>query len=96
MRSLLFTIVVAAGMSFFFACNPQPEASSLLEEAGHLVERHPDSAMLLIDSIFYPEKSFNHAYYMRFLVTQVQAKYKTYRPIHEDTLIFRARDFFSA
>ena len=95
MRSLLFTIVVAAGLSVLSACNPQPEASSLLEEAEHLVEKHPDSAMLLIDSIFYPEKSLNHEYYMRFLVTQVQAKYKTYRPIHEDTLIFRARDYFS-
>jgi tetratricopeptide (TPR) repeat protein len=96
MRSLLFTIVVTAGLSILSACNPQPEASSLLEEAEHLVERHPDSAMLLIDSIFYPEKSLNHECYMRFLVTQVQAKYKTYRPIHEDTLIFRARDYFSA
>ena len=96
MRSLLCATVVAAGLSILSACNPQPEASGLLEEAGQLVERHPDSAMLLIDSIFYPEKSLNHEYYMRFLVTQVQAKYKTYRPIHEDTLIFRARDYFSA
>ena len=32
---------------------------------------------------------------MRFLVTQVQAKYKTYRPVSEDTLIFKARDYFS-
>ena len=32
---------------------------------------------------------------MRFLVTKVQAKYKTYRYIHDDTLIFKARDYFS-
>ena len=95
-RRLLCTIVVAAGLSALSACNPQPEASSLREEAEHLVEKHPDSAMLLIDSIFYPEKSLNHEYYMRFLVMQVQEKYKTYRPIHEDTLIFHARDYFSA
>jgi hypothetical protein len=78
MRSLLCATVVAAGLSILSACNPQPEASGLLEEAGQLVERHPDSAILLIDSIFYPEKSLNHEYYMRFLVTQVQEKYKVF------------------
>jgi len=52
--------------------------------------------MLLIDSIFYPEKSLRYEHYMHFLVTQVQAKYKTRRSIHEDTLIFLARDHFSA
>lgn len=31
---------------------------------------------------------------MEFLVTQVQAKHKTYRPISTDTLIFEARDYF--
>ena len=64
--------------SFSLPSCPQPEASSLLEEAGQLVEKHPDSAMLLIDFIFYPEKSLNHEYYMRFLVTQVQEKYKVF------------------
>ncbi|SEA05527.1 Tetratricopeptide repeat-containing protein [Porphyromonadaceae bacterium KH3R12] len=81
---------------FFGACNPQPEAPKLLVEAERLVESNPDSAMLLIDSIFYPEKSLRYEHYMHFLVTQVQAKYKTRRSIHEDTLIFLARDHFSA
>ena len=96
MRSLVYTIVVAVGLSVLSACKPQPEAPRLLAEAQRLVESNPDSAMLLIDSLFYPEKSLRRALYMHFLVTQVQAKYKTRRPIREDTLIFRARDYFSA
>ena len=82
---------VLSGIS---ACNPQPEANSLLTHAQKVIEDHPDSAMQLIDSIFYPEKSLSHKRYMEFLVTQVQAKHKTYRPVAEDTLIFVARDYF--
>lgn len=95
MRNIFYTIVITLGTFVFVACNPQPQAPRLLAEAEGLVDINPDSAMLLIDSLFYPEKSLSHEQYMRFLVTQVQAKYKTRRPIHEDTLIFRARDYFS-
>lgn len=76
-------------------CNPQPESKQLLQQAQQLVDTHPDSAMHLIDSIFYPDASLNRKSYMEFLVTQVQAKYKTYRPVAEDTLIFIAKDYFT-
>lgn len=76
------------------ACNPQPESDSLLTQAQEVIEIYPDSAMQLIDSIFYPEKSLSHKRYMEFLITQVQAKYKTYRPVAEDTLIFQAKAYF--
>jgi tetratricopeptide (TPR) repeat protein len=96
MKSVFYTLLMTIGFSFLGECNnPQPEASKLLEQAERLIENSPDSAMRLVDSLFYPEKSLSRKHYMRFLVTQVQAKYKTCRPIHEDTLIFRARDYFS-
>ena len=76
------------------ACNPQPEAPELLEQAQLLMEDHPDSALLLIDSIFYPEKSLSKHDYMYYQVAKVQAKYKTYRPVKDDTLIFEARRYF--
>ncbi|OJV36279.1 MAG: hypothetical protein BGO33_04595 [Bacteroidia bacterium 43-41] len=95
MRNIFYTIIITLVALVFVACNPQSEAPRLLAVAEGLVDINPDSAMLLIDSLFYPEKSLSHEQYMRFLVTQVQAKYKTRRPVHEDTLIFRARDYFS-
>ena len=76
------------------ACNPQPEADSLLTQAQEIIEIYPDSAIHLIDSIFYPEKSLSHKRYMEFLVTQVQAKYKIYLPVAVDTLIFEAKTYF--
>lgn len=95
MRSIVTYIFIGVSLFFFRAFNPQPEATEVLKQAERLVEKYPDSAMQLIDSVFYPEKSLSREHYMRFLVTQVQAKYKTHRPVHEDTLIFKARDYFS-
>lgn len=76
------------------ACNPQPEAPRLLAEAERLIDTFPDSAMLLIDSIFYPEASLRKPQYMQYLVARVRAHYKNYRPIADDSLIFTARDYF--
>lgn len=97
MRLILYTITITTCLYLMVACNanPQPGAKALLEQAENLVDTYPDSAMTLIDSLFFPEKSLRHKDYMRFLVTQVQAKYKTFRPIAEDTLVFQARDYFS-
>lgn len=96
MKALITIISITITFYFFVACNPQSESTKLLEEAQRLVEVYPDSAMLLIDSIFYPEKSLNNDNYMRYLVARTQAKYKTHRSIEEDTLIFKARDYFSS
>ncbi len=88
----LFTMILAA----FSACiNPQFEAETLLMQAEQLMENQPDSALLLIDSIFYPEESLKKADYMQYLVARVRANYKNYRSIAEDTLVFAARDYFT-
>ena len=79
----------------FCACNPQPAAPKLLEQAEQWMEENPDSAMRLIDSIFYPEKSLSHKQYMRYWITRVQVRRKLHKPIADDTLIFAARDYFS-
>ena len=87
-----FTII---GLALASCSNPQPEAITLLKAAEQLADTRPDSAMQLIDSIFYPDKSFNKRDYMRYWVTRVQVRYKNYLPVDEDTLIFKARDYFT-
>lgn len=91
---MLFTYIVFAAF-LFIACNPQAQAPTLLNEAQKLIDNQPDSALKLIDSIFYPEKSLEKRQYMEYIVTRVQARYKTYRDISDDTLIFEARDYFA-
>ena len=94
-RIIIHIVTITIGAFFLGGCKPQPEAPRLLAEAQRLMENSPDSAMLLIDSIFYPEKSLRHEDYMRYLVLHVQARYKTHRPVAGDTLVFRACDHYS-
>ena len=77
------------------ACNPHREASDLLQQAQNLVDTQPDKALLLIDSIFYPERSLSKREYMSYLVTRVQARRWNSLPIDTDTFIFAARDYFT-
>ena len=91
-RLLIIFCIVMLGV---ISCNPQPDADKLLHQAKDIMDANPDSAMKLIDSIFYPEKSFSQKLYMEFLITQTEAKYKTYHQINADTLIYKARDYFT-
>jgi tetratricopeptide (TPR) repeat protein len=80
---------------FFPSCNPQPEARKLLLHAEHFADTEQvDSGLRLIDSIFYPEKSFDKENYMRYLVTRVRLRYKGLRDIKADTAVFAAWRYY--
>ena len=83
---LLFLLTVS--------CARRDEALRLLEKAQSLIESAPDSALMYLDSIFLPEKFLSKENYMEYLVTNVQAKYKNFKDIKDDTLIFEAKDYF--
>ena len=83
---LLFLLMVS--------CARRDEALRLLEKAQSLIESAPDSALMYLDSIFLPEKFLSKENYMEYLVTNVQAKYKNFKDIKDDTLIFEAKDYF--
>src|SRR5690554_6109707 len=88
--------VLLALVAVLFSCDkPQPEASSLLEQAEQMIEVDLDSALVLIDSIYYPEKSFNTEDYLRYVVRRVQIRHKNYLPVSEDTLVFDAEKYFT-
>lgn len=76
------------------SCARRDEALRLLEKAQSLIESAPDSALMYLDSIFLPEKFLSKENYMEYLVTNVQAKYKNFKDIKDDTLIFEAKDYF--
>lgn len=77
------------------SCLKQNTASHMLSMAQSCVETAPDSALMYLDSIFMPEKFLNKEKYMEYLVTKVQAKYKNYENIKDDTNIFEARHYFN-
>ncbi|MBO5848951.1 MAG: hypothetical protein J6R17_07085 [Bacteroidales bacterium] len=83
---LLFLLTVS--------CARRDEALRLLEKAQSLIESAPDSALMYLDSIFLPEKFLSKENYMEYLVTNVQAKYKNFKDVKDDTLIFEAKRYF--
>ncbi|WP_077434372.1 tetratricopeptide repeat protein [Sphingobacterium sp. CZ-UAM] len=77
----------------FFGCKQNP-ASLLLDKASRLADEKPAEALQFIDSISDPENSLNNDQYMRYLVTHTQIYHKNYLSIEDDTLIFKAIEYF--
>lgn len=95
MRIIRYIILVFALMGILLGCTPQPEAAKLLERANQLLDKEQaDSALKLIDSIYYPEKSFNKEQYMQYLVSRVRARYKTMHDITADSSVFTAWNYY--
>ena len=76
------------------SCSRHNDAERLLEKAQAVMETSPDTAAMYLDSILMPEKFLNKDKYMEYLVTKVQAKYKNYDNIKEDTNIFITKTYF--
>ncbi|MBQ8761412.1 MAG: hypothetical protein IJZ06_08335 [Bacteroidales bacterium] len=77
------------------SCSKQDTASRMLSMAQSYVETSPDTALIYLDSILIPEKFLKEERYMEYLVTKVQAKYKNYDNIKDDTNIFEAKHYFN-
>ena len=76
------------------SCSRHNDAERLLEKAQAVIETSPDTAVMYLDSILMPEIFLKKDSYMEYLVTKVQAKYKNYDNIKEDTNIFETKDYF--
>lgn len=88
--------VILALTAIIFSCGkPQPQASLLLAQAEQLIEEYPDSALVLIDSIYYPEKSFKKHDLMNYNLLRIQARHKNFLSITEDTIIFDIKNYFT-
>ena len=70
------------------------EAVFFLNKAQSIIETSPDSATMYLDSILMPKKFLKKDKYMEYLVTNVQAKYKNYDVIKDDTNIFITKSYF--
>lgn len=81
---------------FLFSCQSKSHPRALLQEARNLAESMPKEAMRLIDSISDPVDNLDKEEYMSYLVTRVQVYYKNLRDISDDTLIFKARDYYDS
>ena len=76
------------------SCSRHNDAETFLEKAQSVIETSPDTAAMYLDSILMPEKFLKKEKYMEYLVTKVQAKYKNYDNIKDDTNIFETKAYF--
>ncbi len=76
------------------SCHNQNKSEYFLTKAQSYIEIHPDTAIIYLDSILIPEKFLDKEKYMEYLVIKVQAKYKNYDNIENDTNIFEAKTYF--
>lgn len=77
------------------SCSRKNESSRLFEKAKSCIETAPDSAVIYLDSIILPETFLSKRKHMEYIVLKVQAKYKNYNNIKDDTVIFEAKRYFS-
>ena len=91
MRKVLYILSL---LILSLSCSRHNDAETFLEKAQSLIETSPDTAAMYLDSILMPEKFLKKDRYMEYLVTKVQAKYKNYDNIKEDTNIFETKTYF--
>lgn len=91
MRKVLYIL----SFILLLSCSRHNDAERLLLQAQAVMETSPDSAAMYLDSILMPEKFLKKDGYMEYLVTNVQAKYKNYDDIKDDTNIFETKAYFN-
>lgn len=65
----------------------------ILSESESLLNTDPDSALLVLNSIAYPEK-LSEKEYNRYILLKIQAEYKSYQDITSDSVILSVRDYY--
>ena len=88
--TLLFTVAVAAILT---SCYDLKSRERLAHAQQLLEQEYADSAANALDSIYLP-RDMGREYYMQYLVTRVQAKYKAYRDVKNDTAVMEAVRYY--
>lgn len=65
----------------------------IFSESESLLNTDPDSALLVLNSIVYPEK-LSEKEYNRYILLKIQAEYKSYQDITSDSVILSVRDYY--
>lgn len=76
------------------SCTKKNPENKYIEIAEKIVVENPDSALIYLDSVI-TFGDLSKEYQMRYYVTLVQAKYKTYKDVSKDTMIFKATQYLN-
>ena len=94
MKNRLDKYLVLIIIAVVFVSCYDTEGRERLARAQTLLEQdYADSAANALDSIYLP-RDMGREYYMEYLVTRVQAKYKAYRDVKNDTAVMEAVRYY--
>ena len=90
--ALRFSIFIGLLLLFLFSCTSQKE-NQLLLHADSLMAEYPDSALIFLESIPFPQK-LSRADRALYALLLTQARYKNYITLDDDSLIKVAVDYY--
>ena len=94
MRTYAYSIALIVLGIYFPGCNPQNDTyREFISKSKSLVTTDPDSALTILGSIHFPEDLPDDLFY-QYTLLEVQAKDRAYKNITDDTLIFKAKQYF--
>ena len=94
MKNRLDKYLVLIIIAVVFVSCYDTEGRERLARAQTLLEQdYADSAANALDSIYLP-RDMGREYHMRYLVTRLQARYKAYREVKNDTAVLEAVEYF--
>ena len=91
LRYSLYLIIPA--LLLLSSCYDLKSRERLAHAQQLLEQEYADSAANALDSIYLP-RDMGREYYMQYLVTRVQAKYKAYRELKNDTAVMEAVRYY--
>lgn len=90
--TLRISIFIGLHLLFLFSCTSQKE-NKLLLHADSLMAEYPDSALIFLESIPFPQK-LSRADRALYALLLTQARYKNYITLNDDSLIKVAVDYY--
>lgn len=93
-KSASYTLLIFFNLFLLSGCMNKNKDSKLLQLAIKSKESNSTLALKFIDSISDPEGNLSTKNYMQYLVTRTQLRHKNYIPIENDSLIFKAVDYY--
>lgn len=87
-------IIFLCNLLFFTSCGDSHNGE-LLRKAMSVVETDPELSLAYLDSIEYPENTLSNEQYRQYVITDVQAKYKTFRDIKDEKRIFEVQSYYN-
>jgi tetratricopeptide (TPR) repeat protein len=93
MKRIVYLVIV---IGVLLGCGERREYREMLSRAEEMMNDHPDSALMILDSLGQHEKEFGRHFRMQFLLHRTNAASKTSERFSSDSLVKDLADHFDS